>query len=144
MDYDVEKMRLLAGKYFDGTSSDEEEKILRNYFLETREVPQDLRSLASMMLAYRSMSEERMRPRRRRPYVRFVRFVLCAAAAAAAVLLAVLVPSSGTVFGYDSDGCPITSRQEVAMRSEPAFSDLSALGLAMDSAEELLSMFKDD
>lgn len=141
MDYDVEKMRLLAGKYFDGTSSDEEEKILRNYFLETREVPQDLRSLASMMLAYRSMSEECMRPRRRRPYVRFV---LCAAAAAAAVLLAVLVPSSGTVFGYDSDGCPITSRQEVAMRSEPAFSDLSALGLAMDSAEELLSMFEND
>lgn len=141
MDYDVEKMRLIAAKYFEGASSDEEEALLRNYFRETRDVPQDLKSLASMMLAFRSMSGERMPSRCRRP---IFRVALCAVAAAAAVLLAVLVPSSRTVFGYDSEGRPITSRHEVAMCSEAAFSDLSALGLAMDSAEELLSMFDED
>ena len=135
MEYDIEKIRQIAAKYYDGESSVEEERLLREFFgsMQMASVPQDLRPLARMVGSFRSMSQERMPVRRVKR-----RFLLVAASVAAALVLILLRPSPEVVYGYDSDGKEITDPQQAMAMSASVFSDFSAFGEAVNSAEEIL------
>lgn len=135
MEYDIEKIRLIAAKYYDGESSVEEERLLREFFgsMQMSAVPQDLRPLARMLGGFRSMLRERMPARRGRR-----RILLLAASVAAALILTVFRPSAEVVYGYDSEGKAITDPEQALAMSASVFSDLSALGETVDSAEEII------
>ena len=134
MEYDIEKIRQIAAKYYDGESSVEEERLLREFFgsMQMASVPQDLRPLARMLGSFRSMSQERM------PVRRVKRCFLLVAASVAALVLILLRPSPEVVYGYDSDGKEITDPQQAMAMSASVFSDFSAFGEAVNSAEEIL------
>lgn len=140
MEYDIEKIRQMAARYYDGDTSVEEENILREFFgsMQMASVPKDLQGLAKMIHGFRSMSEERMPGRHG-----VKRIVLTIVSVAAVVVLIVFHPASSTVYGYDADGRKITDPEEAVAMSAPVFSDLSALGATVDSAEEIIRLLND-
>jgi hypothetical protein len=49
MEYDINKIRTLCDRYFDGDTTAEEELLLREYFNRTKDIPADLRAVKVMM-----------------------------------------------------------------------------------------------
>ena len=49
MEYDINKIRTLCDRYFDGDTTAEEEQLLREYFNHVKDIPADLRAVKVMM-----------------------------------------------------------------------------------------------
>lgn len=49
MEFDINKIRALCDRYFDGDTSAEEESTLRSYFTQVQDVPADLKAVKVMI-----------------------------------------------------------------------------------------------
>lgn len=134
MEYDINKIRALCDRYFDGDITEDEEMTLKSWFLNTEEVPSDLKSVKAMFRGFEEAAAMTYRPsmagkKRQRTFGRIF-WGTVAAAAAAAVCIGVF---NREIYGYDADGKAITDPQ-VAMESTSYLSYLDNLETSIDIA----------
>ena len=133
MEYDINKIRALCDRYFDGDTSAEEELELKEYFCRTEEVPEDLRTLKMMICGLTEAAAMTYRPAAAKPegMVRRLVWGMIAAAASAALCIAVF---HREIYGYDADGKAITD-PHVALESTKYLTYLSQLETTIDIAQ---------
>ena len=124
MEYDINKIRALCDRYFDGDITEDEGMTLKSWFLNTEEVPSDLKSVKAMFRGFEEAAAMRYRTFGR------IFWGTVAAAAAAAVCIGVF---NREIYGYDADGKAITDPQ-VAMESTSYLSYLNNLETSIDIA----------
>ena len=124
MEYDINKIRVLCGRYFDGDITEDEEMTLKSWFLNTEEVPSDLKPVKAMFRGFEEAAAMRYRTFGR------IFWGTVAAAAASAVCIGIF---NREIYGYDADGKAITDPQ-VAMESTSYLSYLDNLETSIDIA----------
>ena len=124
MEYDINKIRALCDRYFDGDITEDEEMTLKSWFLNTEEVPSDLKPVKAMFRGFEEAAAMRYRTFGR------IFWGTVAAAAAAAVCIGIF---NREIYGYDADGKAITDPQ-VAMESTSYLSYLDNLETSIDIA----------
>lgn len=144
MEYDINNIRQLCERYFDGETSAEEEMVLRSYFLEADDVPEDLKSVKVMICGFREAASITYRPAagagRQPGKVR--RLVWAAAGVAAAAVLCIGLFRK-EVYGYDADGNIITDPQ-VALEGTSCLAYLDNLQTSIDIAQMITSEMEND
>ena len=90
MEYDINKIRNLCDRYFDGNITDEEEITLKSWFLHTDDIPADLKAVKTMFCGFEEAAEMTYSPSapEKKTYRTFSRIfwgTVAAAAAAAGV-----------------------------------------------------------
>lgn len=134
MEYDINKIRVLCGRYFDGDITEDEEMTLKSWFLNTEEVPSDLKPVKAMFRGFEEAAAMRYRTSapEKKTHRTFGRIFwgTVAAAAAAAVCIGIF---NREIYGYDADGKAITDPQ-VAMESTSYLSYLDNLETSIDIA----------
>ena len=139
MEYDINRIRTLCDKYFDGRTSAEEERTLKSYFTKVQDIPGDLKAVKVMIcgmdeaskMAYVPAAAEPMRAGRMSMKVRRIIWSTIAAAASVAICFSLF---NREIYGYDDDGKAITDPQ-VALESTVLLSHLSKLETTIDIAE---------
>ena len=139
MEYDINMIRALCDKYFDGGTSAEEERTLKSYFTKVQDIPGDLKAVKVMIcgmdeasnMAYVPAAAEPMRAGRMSMKVRRIIWSTIAAAASIAICFSLF---NREIYGYDADGKAITDPQ-VALESTVLLSHLSKLETTIDIAE---------
>ena len=134
MEYDINKIRTLCKRYFDGDITEVEEMTLKSWFLNTENIPSDLMSVKAMFrgfeeaaaMTYRTSTAEK---KTHRTFSRIF-WGTIAAAAAATVCIGIF---NREIYGYDADGKAITDPQ-VAMESTSYLSYLDNLETSIDIA----------
>ena len=124
MEYDINKIRALCDRYFDGDITEDEEMTLKSWFLNTEEVPSDLKPVKAMFRGFEEAAAMRYRTFGR------IFWGTVAAVAAAAVCIGIF---NREIYGYDADGKAITDPQ-VAMESTSYLSYLDNLETSIDIA----------
>ena len=133
MEFDINMIRALCDRYFDGDTSAEEELTLRSFFTQAQEVPEDLKAVKMMICGMDEASRMTYVPAAARPVrkVRRIFWGMVAAAASAAICISI---ANREIYGYDADGNAITDPQ-VALESTVLLSHLSKLETTIDIAE---------
>ena len=141
MEYDINKIRALCDRYFNGETSAEEEQRLREYFSRAEDVPADLRAVkvmlcgmddaASMTYSHSGTGQHTPHGSVRKMSIRRIIWGTIAAAASVAICISLF---NREVYGYDADGKAITDPQ-VALESTVLLSHLSKLETTIDIAE---------
>ena len=139
MEYDINMIRALCDKYFDGGTSAEEERTLKSYFTKVQDIPGDIKAVKVMIcgmdeaskMAYVPAAAEPMRAGRMSMKVRRIIWSTIAAAASIAICFSLF---NREIYGYDADGKAITDPQ-VALESTVLLSHLSKLETTIDIAE---------
>ena len=139
MEYDINRIRTLCDKYFDGRTSAEEERTLKSYFTKVQDIPGDLKAVKVMIcgmdeaskMAYVPAAAEPVRAGRMSMKVRRIIWSTIAAAASVAICFSLF---NREIYGYDADGKAITDPQ-VALESTVLLSHLSKLETTIDIAE---------
>ena len=134
MEYDINKIRNLCDRYFDGDITEDEERTLRAWFLHTEDIPADLKAVKTMFCGFEKAAEMTYRPSapRKKTHKTIGRIFwgTVAAAAAAAVCIGIF---NREIYGYDADGKAITDPQ-VAMESTAYLAYLDNLKTSIDIA----------
>jgi hypothetical protein len=133
MEYDINEIRALCDRYFDGETSAQEELTLKEYFCLADEVPEDLRAVKVMICGFADAASMTYRPAPAKPKGTFRRLVWGTVAAAASVALCVAY-FNREIYGYDADGKAITD-PEIALEGTQYLSYLSQLETAIDIAQ---------
>ena len=135
MEYDINMIRALCERYFDGESSSEDEKILRDYFRENEDVPSDLRAVKVMICGFSEAASMTYRPDvpQRKSGIRKIVWGIMTAAAAAAICIGIFRRET---YGYDSEGNAITDPQ-VALQGTSYLAYLDNLETSFDIARIL-------
>ena len=138
MEYDINRIRTLCDKYFDGETTVDEEIMLKAYFMASAEVPSDLRAVKVMICGMEEASKMTYSPAPAQPARsfgngRFGRIIWGTVAAAASVAICISL-FNREIYGYDADGKAITDPQ-VALESTVLLSHLSKLETTIDIAE---------
>lgn len=133
MEYDINKIRALCDRYFDGETTAEEELALREYFSMEVDIPEDLRAVKVMIGGFADAASMTYRPTPAKPKgtVRRLIWGTIAAAASAALCVAYF---NREIYGYDADGKAITD-PEVALEGTQYLSYLSQLETTIDIAQ---------
>ena len=124
MEYDINKIRALCDRYFDGDITEDEEMALKSWFRNTEDVPSDLKSVNAMFRGFEEAAAMKHRPFSR------IFWGTVAVAAAAALCIGIF---NREIYGYDADGKAITDPQ-VAMESTSYLSYLDNLETSIDIA----------
>ena len=132
MEYDINKIRTLCERYFEGDTSAEDEAVLKEYFSRVKDIPDDLKSVKVMFgglaeaaaMTYSPVSQKTGKIRR---------LVWSTIAAAASVALCITL-FNREVYGYDAEGKAITD-PDVALESTKYLSYLSQLETTIDIAQ---------
>ncbi len=132
MEYDINKIRTLCERYFEGDTSAEDEAVLKEYFSRVKDIPDDLKSVKVMFgglaeaaaMTYAPVSQKTGKIRR---------LVWSTIAAAASVALCITF-FNREVYGYDAEGKAITD-PDVALESTKYLSYLSQLETTIDIAQ---------
>ena len=135
MEYDINKIRALCDRYFDGDITEDEEMTLKSWFLNTEEVPSDLKSVKAMFRGFEeaaAMTYNRTPASEKKTHRTFGRIFWGTVAAAAAAALCIGI-FNREIYGYDADGKAITDPQ-VAMESTSYLSYLDNLETSIDIA----------
>lgn len=144
MEYDIKNIRQLCERYFDGEASAEEEMVLRSYFLETADVPEDLKSVKVMICGFREAASMTYRPadaaHRQPGKVRRLVWAAASVAAAAALCIGLFRKE---VYGYDADGNIITD-PHVALEGTSCLAYLDNLQTSIDIAQMITSEMEND
>jgi hypothetical protein len=135
MEYDINKIRTLCDRYFDGDTTAEEELLLREYFNRTKDIPADLRAVKVMMTGISEATAMTYSPAVTRPKGIVRKIVWGTISAAAAISLFVAL-SGREVYGYDADGKAITDPQQ-ALESITCLAYLDNLESSFDIARAL-------
>ena len=138
MDYDINKIRILCKKYFEGETSTEEEKFLKRWFAQN-DVPADLMSVKFMLCGFEKAGHMKYRPvrnkRNSRSIFRKIIWATSAVAAAAAICFGIF---NRDIYGYDADGKAITDAQ-TALEGTIYLTYLDKLETTIDIAQMLTS-----
>ena len=133
MEYDINKIRALCDRYFDGETSAEEELALKEYFSLADEIPEDLQAIKVMICGFADAASMKYRPAPAKPKGTFRRLAWGTVAAAASVALCVAY-FNREIYGYDADGKAITD-PEIALEGTQYLSYLSQLETTIDIAQ---------
>ena len=133
MEYDINEIRALCDRYFDGETSAQEELTLKEYFCLSEEIPEDLKAVKVMICGFADAASMTYRPAPAKPKGRFRRLVWGTVAAAASVALCVAY-FNREIYGYDADGKAITD-PEIALEGTQYLSYLSQLETTIDIAQ---------
>lgn len=142
MEFDINRIRTLCDKYFDGETSVDEEMALKAYFKASENVPADLKAVKVMICGMEEAASMAYVPSSSKPSVRLRRIirVTMAAAASAVIFLTVF---NREIYGYDAEGKAITDPQ-VALRSTECLAMLDRLEATIDIAELLAKEMEDN
>ena len=136
MEYDINRITALCEKYFNGDSTPEEEMLLREYFADAKDIPDNLRSIKVMMGGLSEAAAMKYEPaigRVKRSNVRRLIWSSVGIAASIALCLAFL---NRETYGYDVDGKAITD-PEVALEGVVYLSYLNQLETTIDIAQAI-------
>ena len=135
MEYDINKIRTLCDRYFDGDSTAEEEELLREYFNQVKDIPADLRAVKVMMRGMSETAEMTYSPAvaRSKGIVRKIVWGTISAAAAIGLFVSLF---DREVYGYDAEGKAITDPQQ-ALESITCLAYLDNLESSFDIARAL-------
>ena len=135
MEYDINRITALCEKYFDGTTSSEEDQLLRDYFTDAGDIPENLRSMKVMMCGLSeaaALSYEQKAVTVKRG---LVRRIVWSSFAAASIALCIAIFNRET-YGYSIDGKAITD-PEKALEGTVYLSYLSQLETTIDIAQAI-------
>lgn len=135
MEYDINRIRTLCDKYFDGETTVDEEIMLKAYFMASADVPSDLRAVKAMICGMEDASKMTYSPAPAKPARsfgngRFGRIIWGTVAAAASVAICISL-FNHEIYGYDADGKAITDPQE-ALEGTKYLAYLSRLETTID------------
>ena len=133
MEYDINEIRALCDRYFDGETSAQEELTLKEYFCLADEIPEDLRAVKVMICGFADAASMTYRPASVKPKGTIRRLIWGTAAAAASAALCVAY-FNREIYGYDADGKAITD-PETALEGTQYLSYLSQLETTIDIAQ---------
>ena len=133
MEYDINKIRTLCDRYFDGDTTAEEEELLKKYFNQVKDIPADLRAVKVMMTGISEAAAMTYSPAVTRPKGIVRKIVWGTISAAAAIGLFVSL-FDREIYGYDADGKAITD-PDIAFESTKYLSYLSQLETTIDIAQ---------
>ena len=122
MEYDINRIRTLCDKYFDGETTVDEEIMLKAYFMTSADVPSDLRAVKAMICGMEEASKMTYSPAPAKPARtfgngRFGRIIWGTVAAAASVAICISL-FNRKIYGYDADGRAITDPQKALESTE--------------------------
>ena len=150
MEYDMNKIRALCDRYFDGETSAGEEQVLREYFRLAKDIPADLRAVkvmlcgmddaASMTYIPSGAGQHTTHGSVRKMSIRRIIWGTIAAAASVAICISVL---NREIYGYDADGKAITDPQE-ALEGTKYLAYLSQLETTIDIARMITLEIEDN
>lgn len=95
MEFDINKIRSLCDKFFDGETSAEEEKMLRDYFAQADDVPADLKAVKVMICGLSDASSMIYVPKAPKPKTLVRKIVWGTVAVAASVTMIVTLKNRG-------------------------------------------------
>ena len=133
MEYDINKIRMLFDRYFDGDTTAEEEQLLREYFNHVKDIPADLRAVKVMMTGMSEAAAMTYSPPApaRKGIVRKIVWGTISAAAAIGLFVSLF---DREIYGYDANGKAITD-PDIAFESTKYLSYLSQLETTIDIAQ---------
>lgn len=133
MEYDINKIRTLCDRYFDGDTTAEEEQMLREYFSSVRDIPADLKAVKVMMTGMSEAAAMTYSPPApaRKGIIRKIVWGTISAAAAIGLFVSLF---DREIYGYDADGKAITD-PDIAFESTKYLSYLSQLETTIDIAQ---------
>ena len=133
MEYDINKIRTLCDRYFDGDTTAEEEQLLREYFNHVKDIPAYLRAVKVMMTGMSEAAAMTYSPpaHARKGIVRKIVWGTISAAAAIGLFVSLF---DREIYGYDADGKAITD-PDIAFESTKYLSYLSQLETTIDIAQ---------
>ena len=147
MEYDINRIRTLCDKYFDGETTVDEEIMLKAYFMTSADVPSDLRAVKAMICGMEEASKMTYSPAPAKPARtfgngRFGRIIWGTVAAAASVAICISL-FNREIYGYDADGKAITDPQE-ALEGTKYLAYLSRLETTIDIAQMITLEMEDN
>lgn len=147
MEYDINRIRTLCDKYFDGETTVDEEIMLKAYFMASADVPSDLRAVKAMICGLEEASKMTYSPAPAKPARtfgngRFGRIIWGTVAAAASVAICISL-FNREIYGYDADGKAITDPQE-ALEGTKYLAYLSRLETTIDIAQMITLEMEDN
>jgi hypothetical protein len=140
MEYDINKIRALCDRYFDGETTVDEEIMVKTYFIASADVPSDLRAVKAMICGMEDASKMTYSPAPANPARTFGngrlgRIIWGTVAAAASVAICISL-FNREIYGYDADGKAITD-PHIALESTECLALLGKLETTIDIAELL-------
>ena len=147
MEYDINRIRTLCDKYFDGETTVDEEIMLKAYFMASADVPSDLRAVKAMICGMEEASKMTYshapaKPARSFGNGRLGRIIWGTVAAAASVAICISL-FNREIYGYDADGKAITDPQE-ALEGTKYLAYLSRLETTIDIAQMITLEMEDN
>ena len=147
MEYDINRIRTLCDKYFDGETTVDEEIMLKAYFMASADVPSDLRAVKAMICGMEEASKMTYSPAPAKPARtfgngRFGRIIWGTVAAAASVAICISL-FNHEIYGYDAEGKAITDPQE-ALEGTKYLAYLSRLETTIDIAQMITLEMEDN
>lgn len=147
MEYDINRIRTLCDKYFDGETTVDEEIMLKAYFMTSADVPSDLRAVKAMICGMEEASKMTYSPAPAKPARTFGngifgRIIWGTVAAAASVAICISL-FNHEIYGYDADGKAITDPQE-ALEGTKYLAYLSRLETTIDIAQMITLEMEDN
>lgn len=134
MEFDINMIRTLCERYFDGETTSEEEKTLRAYFRQVRDIPADLHSVKVMVCGLEDASVMTYKPAARaRMTARKIFWGVVATAAAVVICIGLF---NREIYGYDAEGNAITD-PKTALESTNYLTYLDNLETSFDIARML-------
>lgn len=147
MEHDINRIRTLCDKYFDGETTVDEEIMLKAYFMTSADVPSDLRAVKAMICGMEEASKMTYSPAPAKPARSFRngrlgRIIWGTVAAAASVAICISL-FNHEIYGYDADGKAITDPQE-ALEGTKYLAYLSRLETTIDIAQMITLEMEDN
>lgn len=147
MEHDINRIRTLCDKYFDGETTVDEEIMLKAYFMTSADVPSDLRAVKAMICGMEEASKMTYSPAPAKPARSFRngrlgRIIWGTVAAAASVAICISL-FNREIYGYDADGKAITDPQE-ALEGTKYLAYLSRLETTIDIAQMITLEMEDN
>ena len=132
MEYDINKIRTLCERYFEGDTSAEDEAVLKEYFSRAKDIPDDLKSVKVMFGGFAEAAAMTYVPAARKSGK--IRRIIWGTITTAASIALCITFFNREIYGYDADGKAITDPQ-VALESTKYLSYLSQLETTIDIAQ---------
>ena len=136
MESEMNKIRQLCDRYFDGDTSAAEEQILREYFTHARDIPAELKSAKIMICGFTEAATMTCGKTAVRKNHGVIRRAIWGTIAAAASIAICITLSNKETYGYDADGNAITD-PETALADASFLAGLDRLETTIDIAEIL-------
>ena len=137
MESEINRIRLLCDKYFEGETTAVEEQAIREYFARARDIPDDMKSVMTMMCGFAqaaSMTYDGATAVSRNKGI--IHKVIWGSTAAAASIALCMTLYNSPIYGYDADGNAITD-PEKALADASYLANLDMLETTINIAEIL-------